>query len=356
MTLAEISVYRLASQQLTSPEVHSATEMVEWFGGMQGQEYAQTKWGLGLRLPDLSDYDIERDFREGKILRTHLLRPTWHFVSARDIRWMLRLTAPRVHAANKYMYHKLELDRSIFSRCNDILINALQGGKQLTRNELNEYFQQHKIFAKGHRLSYIMMNAELEGFICSGARRGNQFTYALLEERVKPEKSVTAEEALAMLTARYFKSRGPATVKDYSRWSGLTLTDCRKGIEMIADGLTRENINGIEYYFAADFNPGATAPDEVHLLPAYDEILMSYKNREAFYLCKNSLGNKAVLKYDCMILCGGQVIGTWKRTIKTRHIQLQHHFFSPLTEHQKKAFIRGVKRYERFKGLKADLL
>ncbi|MEJ7680835.1 MAG: crosslink repair DNA glycosylase YcaQ family protein [Segetibacter sp.] len=125
-----------------------------------------------------------KDFTEGKILRTHLRRPTWHLVTADDIRWLLMLTAPRVNAANAYMYRKFELGSTVFNRCNKILLKTLQGGKQLTRDALNEKFKRNKIIAEGQRLSYIMMRAELEGIICSGARQENQFTYALLEERI----------------------------------------------------------------------------------------------------------------------------------------------------------------------------
>ncbi|MES2284765.1 MAG: winged helix DNA-binding domain-containing protein [Bacteroidota bacterium] len=233
MELSEIAKYRLINQQIAGTKIKTVSEMVAWFCAVQAQEYGPTKWGLGLRLPHLKDKDIEKDFTDGKILRTHLLRPTWHFVAAKDIRWILMLTAPRVNAANASMYRKLELDSGIFNRCNAILIKTLQGGRQLTRDTLNEEFKKKKILAKGHRLSYIMMRAELDGIICSGANQGNQFTYSLLEERVPAFGLKNKEEALAELTKRYFTSRGPATIKDLSTWSGLTLTDCRKGIEMV---------------------------------------------------------------------------------------------------------------------------
>src|SRR5687767_917155 len=189
--------------------------MVQWLCAIQAQEFAQTKWALGLRVPRTKDDDIEKEFAEGKIIRTHLLRPTWHFVAAPDIRWLLALTAPRVHAVNAFMYRQLELDGLIFKRCNHILIKTLQGDKQFTRDAINEVFQKNKIIARGHRLSYIMMQAELSGIICSGARQGNQFTYALLDERVERTNSLNKEEGLAELTKRYFLSRGPATLKDF---------------------------------------------------------------------------------------------------------------------------------------------
>ena len=132
MTFREIAKYRLLNQQLAHTKIKSAVEMVEWFGAVQGQEYAQAKWGLGLRLPHLFDNDIENELNDGKILRTHLLRPTWHFVSATDICWLLKLTAPRVHAVNAYMYRQSELDNKVLNRCSDILVKILEGGKQLT--------------------------------------------------------------------------------------------------------------------------------------------------------------------------------------------------------------------------------
>lgn len=252
MTFAEIARYRLINQQLADTRIKSAVEMVEWFGAVQGQEYGPTKWGLGLRLPHLTDCDIEKELAEGRILRTHLLRPTWHFVSAADIHWLLKLTAPRVYKVNAFMYRRLELGEKVLNRCNEIIVETLQGGKQLTREAINEELKKNDILAKGHRLSYIMMNAELEGVICSGPRQGNQFTYALLDERVKCGKSLEKDEALAELSKRYFSSRGPATVKDFATWSGLTITDCKKGMEMNKALLQKEIIEQQEYIFHPD--------------------------------------------------------------------------------------------------------
>lgn len=160
------------------------------------------------------------------------------------------ITAPRVNVANAYVYRQLDLDSTIFNRCNKILIKTLQGGKQLTRDALNEEFKRNKIIAAGHRLSYIMMRAELDGIICSGAREGNQFTYTLLEERVPESKARNYDEALAELTMRYFTSRGPATIKDFSTWSGLTLTDCKKGIAIVKTQLNEEQVYNEKLYYS----------------------------------------------------------------------------------------------------------
>lgn len=350
MTLQDIARIRLQNQQLAGTQMKSAVEVIEWLGAMQGQEYGQTKWGLGLRCPNLSDNDIENELNEGKILRTHLLRPTWHFVSAKDICWLLELTAPRVHTANAYMYRQLALDDKIFNRCNDILIKILEGGNQLTRDDINEEFRKDKIIAKGHRLSYIMMNAELEGIICSGERQGNQFTYALLDERVKYKKTLEKDEAFAELTTRYFNSRNPATVKDFSTWSGLTLADCKKGIEMIKPLLQKEVIEKQEYFFNQNIFLSDKQADKMYLLPVYDEFIMGYKNRNAIM----TLHNNASFRYDCMVVFDGQVIGTWKRTIVKNAIDIEFDFFKPLNKHQSKACDEAVNHFSEFMKLKVS--
>lgn len=354
MTLTEIAKHRMINQQLYETKLKSAVEMVEWFGAVQGQEYAQTKWGLGLRLPHLSDNNIENELNEGKILRTHLLRPTWHFVSAKDIGWLLKLTAPRVHTANGYMYRKLELDDKVFNRCNDILITILQGRNQLTRSEINEEFMKHGIIAKGHRLSYIMMNAELEGIICSGARKGKQFTYALLDKKIKHKKPLEKEEALAELSTRYFQSRGPATVKDFATWSGLTITDCKKGIELIKPHLQIEVIENEEYFFMPNNSLINQWPEKIYLLPIYDEFLIGYKDRSAAMVLKNSLKSNPEFRYDCTIVSDGQIIGTWKRTIKKNIIDMEFDFLKPLNKLQSKIFDDSVNRLSEFMNIEVN--
>jgi len=351
MNVTDIAKYRLVNQQLTGSKIKSAVEMVEWFAAIQGQEYAQTKWGLGLRLQDINDGDIERDLNDGNILRTHLLRPTWHFISAKDIRWLLALTAPRVQVANGFMYRQLELDNKVFSKCNKILIKILQDGRQLTRVEINDAFKKHRVIAENLRLIYIIMNAELAGIICSGARRGNQFTYALLDERVKHKHSLNKDEALAELATRYFKSRGPATVKDFSTWSDLTLTDCRKGIEMIKPILHKEVGESQEYFFTSEIPLIKYQFKKIYLLPVYDEYIMGYKDRSAIMLYKKNHTPALAFRYDSMIVFEGQVIGTWKRVIAKNLLAMEFDLFKPFTKDQDKLFNDAVHHLEKFTNM-----
>src|SRR5260370_16515087 len=213
---------RLQNQHIPRRTLETPQALVEWLGAVKAQDFAAAKWALGVRLHGWTEYAMEQAFTDGAILRTHVMLPTWHFVSPADIRWLLALTAPHVRAASAYYNRKLELDDAVFRRTNAVLANALQGGKQLTRDELASALQQAGIATDGEqRVTYIMMRAELDGVICSGARRGKQFTYALLAERAQQARTLDRDEALAELTIRYFTSHGPATTTDFFCWSAL---------------------------------------------------------------------------------------------------------------------------------------
>ena len=231
------------SQRLASGHFERPAEAVQWLGAMQAQEYAEAKWSIGERVDGCTDADVEEAFARGEILRTHLLRPTWHFVTPADIRWMLRLTAPRVHAANRYSYRKYELSSETLGRSHEVIAAALAGGEPLTRPELADGLAQGGIVADGLRLGYILMHAELEALVCSGPRRGKQHTYARFESRVPESPELAREEALGELALRFFRSRGPATIRDFSAWSGLTMADARAGREMVADRLDSDGEN-----------------------------------------------------------------------------------------------------------------
>jgi len=207
---------RLTNHRLERSEFRKPADVVQWLGAVQAQDYAGAKWALGLRAKGLTDADVDRAFDEGTILRTHILRPTWHFVTPADIRWMLALTFRRVHAANAHTYREFELNASVFRRSRKAIERELRGGKDRTRAELASVLRRAGIAAKGIRLAALMIDAELEGVIVSGPRRGTQFTYALVEERAPRGRTVDREEALAELTTRYFSSHGPATLRDYA--------------------------------------------------------------------------------------------------------------------------------------------
>lgn len=362
MTNSDLLRHRLANQYLTQPTFQKPEDVVAALGAVQAQDYAGAKWALAQRMnPDtgVTDAVIERAFTEGKILRTHLMRPTWHFVTPADIRWLLELTAPRVNAVNAFMNRKLELDDSVFKRSAAALTKALQGGKQLTRAELGAALEQKDIPVKdGMRLGYIVHRAELDGLVCSGARRGKQFTYALLNERVPPAKKLKREEALVELTRRYFSTRGPATLQDFIWWSGLTMKDAKQGMNALDGEFEQEVFENQTYWFPRGGRP-TVRPRRVsaHLLPNYDEYFIGYKNRDAFSIKEKAFKleiNDTVFNAHVIEL-NGQLIGGWKRELQRNVVALKLTLLKNLTQTETRALTAAAERFGKFLGLSVVL-
>jgi len=346
----DIARRRLHNQHITRRTLETPRALVEWLGAVQAQDFAAAKWALGLRLQDVTDDDIEQAFTGGAILRTHVMRPTWHFVSPVDIRWLLALTAPRVHQALASSNRKLELDDAVFRCTNAVLANALQGGKQLTRDELVFVLQQAGIVTEGEqRVTHIMMRAELDGVICSGPRRGKQFTYALLAERAPQARMLDRDEALAELTRRYFTSHGPAAMQDFVWWSGLAVADARAGLAMVTSYLLHETIGGQTYWFSPSMPPAQDISQAAYLLPNYDEYTVGYTDRSTIFdaLHTHKLDPRSGLLTNTMVL-DGQVIGTWKRTFKKNTVVLEANPFVPLSNAETRAFAAPANRYGEF--------
>ncbi len=342
---------RLQNQLLTQTKCSQPNEVVEWFGAIQAQDYAGAKWALGQRLEGVTDAAIEKAFSEGTLLRTHVMRPTWHFVTPTDIRWMLRLTAPRVLTAIAFMDRQLGLDQADLKRSNTILVKALQGGKQLMRTELGSILQRSGFQTNENRLGHLLMHAELAGIICSGGRQGKQFTYALLEERAPQSKTMEREEALAELTKRYFQSHGPATLRDFVWWSGLTTTDARQGIELIKSQIESEVLGNQTYWFNTS-TPVRKSSPTAYLLPNYDEYTVGYTDRSAIFdeVHTDKLDSRESILAQ-MILIEGHIAGTWKRTVKKDEVIIQLAPFIPLKKAQEQAVRGAIQNYSRFLGM-----
>jgi hypothetical protein len=358
MTSSEIVHRRLISQRLSLPVFERPGEVVKWLGAVQAQDYAGAKWAIGQRLRGATEEDVERAFTDGSILRTHLMRPTWHFVAPADIRWMLALTAPRVHAANKPLYRRLGLDTGVFNRSNAAIEKALGGGGQLTREELKVPLRQAGVATDGEfRMGYLMMGAELDGIVCSGPRRGKQFTYALLEERVPQARALARDEALAELAGRYFAGHGPATLQDFAKWSGLTMTDARGGLEAVRSQLTHEALAGKSYWFAeAPRAPKPGAP-AASLLSIYDEYVIGYKDRSAAFDAAyderlRAMGNALT----SAVMIDGRFVGTWKRELKKDAVMIEFTPFRRLTKAETQSLAEAARKYGEFLNLPATVV
>ena len=350
-TGSAIAYLRLRNQHISHPAFEKPEEEVRWLGAVQAQDYAAAKWGVGLRLRDAADDVLEQAFTDGTILRTHVMRPTWHFVTPEDIRWMLALTAPRVNAFNGSYYRRFELDAPLFKRSNALLAKALRDGNYRTRDELRSMLVAAGIPTDDLRSTLIMMRAELDGVICSGPRRGRQFTYALLEERAPQATMLPRDEALAELAARFFTSHGPATVHDLAKWSGLTIGDSTKGLEAVRSRFEHETLEEHTYWFAPSEPLPVPPSPAAWLLPNYDEYTVGYRHHGAVF----DTANLSRLVYAHLVVIDGRVSGTWRRTLKKNEVIIESDFFAPLKKAEQRAVAAAAGRFGEFLGLPVTL-
>jgi hypothetical protein len=348
MTPHDISHIRLSNQQTVPSNCLTPTDVVSWMGALQAQDYGMSKWAIGVRLPNATDTAIETAINAGKIIRTHVMRPTWHLVAAADIRWLLELTAPNLDKIGGTYYRKLGLDAAVLKKSSIFIAQLLRNGNELTREEIKAAFEKQGIAFDG----LLMYNAEIERVVCNGAMRGKQFTYALFDEKVPPSAPISRDEAIARLTKRYFLSHAPATLKDFCWWSGLSVGDARKGLDSIKSDLIAETIGADIYYFSTNHANIKKIENSLHLLPAFDEFLISYKDRTASISLENQ--PRAFSKngiFHPIVVWNGQVIGTWKKVLRSKQLTIITDLFEPFTHIQAAAFEKAVEKMKQFYGI-----
>jgi DNA glycosylase AlkZ-like len=312
----EIAHRRLHNQHLTGTPLPDPVAVVRHMGAMQAQEYAVARWSVAQRTTGVDDAAMRRAVDDGLIVRTHALRPTWHFVAAEDLRWIQALTGPRVHAFNGYYYRQMGINATLAAKAADVMAAAVADGNHLTRKELGQALATAGIEATGNRLAYLVLHAELEAVLCNGPMRGKQHTYALVSERIPAAPSLSPDEALARLTATYFRSHGPATIKDFSWWSSLTITQIKLGLSLV-DGL--ESIDSF-YYFPS---PYATEPG-VWPLQGYDEYVVAYsESKWVFNVAARPFGTFSENALLHPLIVDGQLAGFWRRVVRRDGIRVE---------------------------------
>jgi winged helix DNA-binding protein len=324
----EVLSRRLATQRLTGDAPSTAAEVVRMLGCVQSQEYGHALWSLGMRTSGLTAADVQAEFDSGFFLRTHILRPTWHFVAAEDIRWILQVTAPRVQKLNQTIYRQHGLDPATLEQGLAIIIEELEGRRYRTRVELARALADRGLASQGVGLAYIVMNAELAGVICSGPVRGAQQTYALLEERVPRSTGADARSAsgarradIPELAARFFLGHGPASLQDLARWSSLTVGQCRDALDVIKDQLGCISVEGEELWFDPAAPPPGPVPGAL-LLPLYDELTLSYPVINFPQSTGHPHQRGEDLFIGCVIISETNV-GLWRRTLRGRKMIME---------------------------------
>lgn len=349
----DILASRLYNTGLSNAPFQSAVEAVTFLGAVQSQDYAAAKSGLGLRIGRSTEKDIDKAYDEGQILRVHVMRPTWHFILPEDLDWMMKLTGPRVKASLATSNRKLGLDHTLFARTNKAIAKALEQHRFLTRQEIKNVLQTIGINPDVQRLGHIVAMAELDGLICSGPLRGRQFTYALIEDRIRKSRKVNMVEASAELARRYFMSHGPAQISDFAWWSGLAVKDARTAFEPVKSEFELTSSDDNEYW-----GPGNQAkPIPVALLLSlYDEYIIASKDRRLLSDTRDiermfTMGNLLT----AAIILEGKVGGGWNKSTNRTSVNIKLKPFRNFSEVEQKAVVAQVERYGKFFGLKATL-
>jgi hypothetical protein len=349
MTPEEISNARLMNQGISTNEFKNPCEVVKWMGAMQAQDFQMAKWAVGVRLQEPGEDKVESSINNGEIIRTHVLRPTWHFVAADDVYWMTTLSSDKIKSSMKSRHRELELTESLIIKTQKIIERSLSNRIFLTREELAAEFVKNKIRTDKNRLSHILFQAELDGLVCNGPMKGKKITYSLLEEWVPKKKEISRSEALSELARRYFTSRGPATTEDFIWWSNLSVSEARMAVDSVKADFTEEHNGSGKYLVPNSYSGILNKKTTVHLLPAYDEYLICYRDRSASL---SPLYNKKTVSdngiFYPVIVVNGQVEGKWKRIIQKNKVEIFTYFFHPPQKEIKKQADKKAALYGRF--------
>lgn len=349
MNTAELLNTRLYNQLLSGHHLTEVQEVVSRMGAMQSQSLELAKWAIGARLQGKTVKDVEEALNTGKIIRTHTLRPTWHFVSADDFYWMFDLSNPRLKPIYRSYCKISGADESLIFRSIPIVEKLLSGGNHLSKQEISERLAAEKITLDATHLNLTISCAEMEGILCNGQLRGNKQTFTLLSEWLPRKQSLHKEEALERLARRYFTSHGPATVQDFAWWSGLSLTECKQALEMVQPDFVSETVNERVFWMKNDLPIPPAESSSALLLSPFDEFVVSYKDRseivhDKYYgkvMTKNGL-------FSPTIMLHGEIIGSWKKTTKNKTTEVALSFFEKTPLKVQKLFNPEIERIKNF--------
>lgn len=338
----QLATMRLAAQGIGTPRLEAPADVVRHMLAIQAQDYAGAKWAVGLRTIAAVDADVEAAIAVREIVRSWPMRGTLHFTPPEDLGWMIGLTGQRTVQSAAGRHRQLGLDESDFLQAARIAEAAVGSAGVLSRPSLLAAFEADGLSTEGQRGAHILLYLSVTGLLVFGPREGKQHTFALLDEWVRTPRALVGDEALAEFAHRYFVSHGPASARDFAWWSGLTLTQARRGLAMITDELQRLEVDGTEYWHLPGLEP---APPGVVALPGFDEYMLGYQTRDAqlapeWFQRIVPGGNGMFLP---TVVVNGEIVGTWRRG--------EVDAFSPLSAGHARELDRDLKRYAQFVGL-----
>lgn len=348
MTPTDIIKTRLLNQQISARNFKTPEEIVAWQLGFQAQDFTSSKWAIGMRLSNTTEAEVEKALLERKIIRSWPMRGTIHIIAAADVHWMFDLLKPHILRIHASVFREQNLNEAILLKSNDVLQQLLENKKELTREELSLGLKQKGIEADKVRLSCILTHAGLSKLIHFGTKRDAEFTYSLYHSLPLQSTSFEIDEAAAHMAYRFFNSHGPATLEDFTWWSGLSRSKAKIAIELAKVNLQEIKDKDQTYWMSTTISP-LQDHSTTFLLPSFDEYLMGYRDRSFFLDSKHQ--KDVILKnglFKSSIIIDGKIIGTWKRINQKEAIQIEATPFIPLNERQKSTIHKEAERYARF--------
>jgi hypothetical protein len=324
--VAPLSVVRvrLRNHGLAATTFASAAAVVRAFGAMQAQDYPGALWGIAQRTKGATEGDVEDAIGKRAIVRTWPMRGTLHFVAPELVRPMLRLLAPRVVRRAARRYGELGLDEGTLRKSGRVLERALRAGKEHTRDELYELLAGSGIATDGQRGIHILGYLAMERLICFGVRRAKQPTFVLLDEWLEA-KDLADDELPGELARRYFTTHGPASVRDFAWWTGLSLGEAKKAASAAGD--LKELVVDERVLWTSEKREASG--DLAHLLPAYDEYTVAYRERGDFLDPAHHETARGGI-FSPVIVRNGELVGTWTRKVTTKKIAITARLFRPI--------------------------
>ncbi|MFG3690456.1 winged helix DNA-binding domain-containing protein [Micromonospora sp. NPDC047740] len=357
LTGAEALALRMTSLLLRPHPVarpDGVAGVVEWFGAMQAQDNASGLWSLGVRLPGRTLADVRAALERREALRTWPMRGTVHLVPSRDAHWMLAVTGVRTLAGAATRRAQLGLTEAEADRAVDVLGTALAGGRRLTRAQCLAALGAAGIDTTGQRGYHLLWYAAQRGVTCIAPHVGTEQTFALLDEWVPDPHRPERDEALGILALRYVRSHGPVTPHELARWTGLTVTDARRGFAVAGDALAPVAVDGVEAMVDASLLDAPREPvDDVHTLLGFDEYLLGFKDRtlmlDPAHAAAVVPGNNGV--FLPTVVRDGRVVGTWKRTVGKASVSVTVQPLAPFDAALRSRVESGLADYARYLGL-----
>jgi hypothetical protein len=339
---------RLNNQQLIHSKFDQPGDLVKWMGAVQAQDFFGSLWAINIRLNEfLKEADVEKAIVDKTIVRSWPMRGTLHFCAPEDLRWMIKYLTPRVFARYKSILEKDGIDNAVRTKAKKVFAKILEGGNQLTRDEMYQALEKAKVSTKGTRGLHLLGTAAQDGLICFGPRAGKQHTFVLVDEWISSNASMPSkEEAMAELARRYVRSHGPVVVEDFAWWAGLNKGEANAAFQSIANELETAVVNEKEFWLDPASAEAKPKPGKAYLLPTYDEYGIAYKNRDEFI--HNDEYRLVGGLFTSAIMMNGKMIGTWRRVLEKKSVHVEFKPFQKFTTAQKKAIQTDVKRYGKF--------